>query len=57
MSYVTKNPLINPMTLTKIGYDKLIGITTQIVNQQLKTDLTETEVKEVVDFVFQDLID
>ena len=57
MKYTSKNPLINPMMLTKVSYEKFIGLTTQLVNIQFNTDLTKEEVKEVIDFAFNDMID
>ncbi len=57
MKYTSKNPLINVITLTCVNYDKLIKLTTLVVNKELKTNLTEGEIKEVIDFAFADLID
>lgn len=57
MKYTTKNPLINQMTLSSVDYTKFIPLTAKFSTKELQEEVTEDDVREIIEFMFNDAID
>jgi deoxyribodipyrimidine photolyase-like uncharacterized protein len=57
MKYTTKNPLINQMTLSSVDYTKFIPLTAKFATKELGQEVTEEEVSQIIEFMFNDAID
>ena len=57
MKYTTKNRLINQMILSSVDYTKFIPLAAKFSSKELGEEVTEENVRQIIEFMFNDMID